>query len=259
MEQTHAAVSMPAHPGATVLVTGVNHGETNAPAAAKPIDKTGLSESQTSSAHWLDKNGPEIAKGSSNPFLLRAYREHVQHVFGDGPAPAGVPQSPESSEAALEQQGVQVVQGGDMPELAAAFVPIAEQDTGPLINRAVIVGNVPRETAAEAAQFCLDAQLPRGVSEGIMDRIGKHASYGYGPGTEALTPDDVATLSTECARALGGEDKAAAEVTLARKYLHSVGGDKLLDYVDQKAGSLAFDPRLVLQLSMLARAKGLDK
>lgn len=258
MEQTHA-VSMPAHPGSTVLVTDVNHGAANAPAPAKPIDKTGLSESQANSAQWLDSRGPEIAKGSSNPFLLREYREHVQHVFGDGPAPAGVPQSAESSEAALKQQGVQVVQDGDMPELAAAFAPIAEQDTGPLINRAVIVGNVPRETATEAAQFCLDAQLPRGVSEGIMDRIGKHASYGYGPGAEALTPADVATLSTECARALGSEEKAAAEVTLARKYLHSVGGDKLLQYVDQKAGSLAFDPRLILQLSMMARARGLDK
>lgn len=256
MEST-PAVSVPGLPGVTVLEAGVNDGAAKAPAQLHRTDTAGMSETQAAAARWSDSHSAEIAAGTSNFFLLKQYREATQHAFGNAPAPSWLQQS-EAAAVALAEAGARVVKDGDMPGLAAAFEPITEKDTSQLINRAVVVSSLPREMATEAAQFCIDAKLPPAVADAVMDRLGKHAGMGHGPGTEALTPADVETLSFECARMLGGQEKAAAEVSLARAYLHSVGGDKLLDYVDQKAGSLGFDPRLILQLSMMARARGLD-
>lgn len=256
MIESTPAVSMPGFAG-TVIETGINDGP--APVAAPSSYRVGpadLAGSKAEAARYAESVAPEIAAGTSNAFLLKQYREATQHAFGSAPAPSWLQQT-EAAATALTELGAKAV-NSDMPELAAAFQPITEQDTARLINRAVVTTSLPREMAAEAAQFCVDAKLPQVVSEAVLDRLGKHASMGHGPGTEALTPADVETLSFECARVLGGQEKAEAEVNLARKYLHSVGGDKLLEYVDQKAGSLGFDPRLILQLSMMARVRGLD-
>jgi hypothetical protein len=228
-----------------------------APAPVHQTDTAGMSESQAEAAAWVDSHSAEIP-GTSNAFLLKQYREATQHAFGNAPAPSWLQQS-EAAATALAEAGAKTVNESDMPGLAAEFEPMGEQHVDRLINRAVVTTSLPREMATEAAQFCLDAKLPQVVSEAVLDRLGKHNSHGHGPGTEALTPADVETLSFECARMLGGAEKAAAEVTLARKYLHSVGGDALLATVDQRAGSLGYDPRLILQLSMIARARGLDK
>jgi hypothetical protein len=253
-EQSVVAVGMPA--GAEVYETGINGGAAKTPAPVHQTDTAGMSATQAEAAAWVDSHRAEIP-GTSNAFLLKQYREATQHAFGSAPAPSWLQQS-EDAATELNDLGAKAV-NSDMPELAAAFQPITEQDTTQLINRAVITTSVPREVAAEVVAFAKDAQLPRGVTEGILDRLGKHAQDGFGLDAEPLTQQDVQTLATECARMLGGDEKAQAEVTLARTYLRSVGGDALLATVDQRAGSLGFDPRLILQLSMMARARGLDK
>lgn len=200
-----------------------------------------------------------LRRQASDPALGRAEREQVmqkisqlqRHTFMGEAAPAWYGEHKPDPKLT----DMRPVSDSDLG-MEKHFVPIVEGDMAALVTRAVIVGQVGRGMATEAAQFCRGAQLPKVVSEAIVDRLAKHVSEGWGPGSE-LSDADRADLASECIRAFGSEEKALAESTLARKYLHSVGGDALLANVDKRAGSLGYDPRVILQLSMMARARGL--
>lgn len=256
MEQHN--VSVPGFSG-TVIESGINGPA--APAQSGPpayvSDTTGMGKSQIAAMQFVDAARADLARDPNNVWLAKQNRQALGHALHGEAAPAWLPKS-EAASAEAEKLGARVVNEGDIPELEASFAPITEQDTGRLITRAVVVSNVPREVATEAVQFCMDAQLPRAVSEAVLDRLGKHATFGHGLDSE-LSQEDAQTLQLDCARRLGGDEKAEAAASLARKYLHSVGGDALLANVDKRAGSLAFDPGLILQLAMMARVRGLDK
>jgi hypothetical protein len=247
-------VSAPGLPGATVIETSAQ------PAPSSPArvsDTTGMSESQAAAMRFVDANRAEAARdlGNVGPGSLNArINSALAHALHGEPAPSWLPKT-EAAQAEAATQSERAVQEGDIPELAAGLAPMTEQDAAQLVTRGTIVSALPREIASEVVSFGREAQLPRGTVEAILDRLGAHADRGGGLGE--VSPEDAPALAERCARLLGGQEKAEREITLARKYLHSVGGDKLLAQVDKRAGSLGFAPDLILQLSYLARVKGL--
>ena len=138
-----------------------------------------------------------------------------------------------------------------------ALEPMTQTDFDKLVTRGVVAGQLDRAVATTAADFCRNAQLPGTVANVVMDRAGKHAAEGFGYGVK-LSDADIQELTDGAIKAFGSIEKAEAETNLARKYLESVGGKKVLDFIDgDGAGSLGFDPRIILQLSYLARVKGI--
>lgn len=216
-------------------------------------DTTGMSESQTAALAFVDANRA-AAMRADDPFLQRKVNQALAHAFGGGPAPEFLAQR-EQARADAAKNDQRPVGEGDAVSVGAELDAITESDLQGIASRGVVSGQLPPDIAQEAASFCLAAQLPKIVSNVVVDRLAKHVRDGWGPGE--MSDAELAELHEECVRAFGGEDKATAEAELARKYLHSAGGDALLAQADKIGGSLMYDPRVILQLSYLARAKGL--
>ena len=202
---------------------------------------------------YVDANRAAAARDFDNLQLHDSLRAALDHALRDGPVPAFLQSADAKAEAA--NAGARVIDERDIPGLEKHFTPIAQRDVEGLVTRAVVVGQVERKLAHEVANFCLAAQLPQFVSEAVIDRFAKHTNEGWGLGK--LSEADTQELAFECAHAFGSAEKAYAEIELGRKYLEKVGGKTLLEYFDTNAGSLAADPKLILQLSMMARARGI--
>lgn len=228
----------------------------NAPApqpVITPTDTTGMTPSQAEAMRYVDSVKPEILKGTSNAQLLARNTEALAHVFHNGPAPAWLQEPSGAAKAEAARQ----VDPDSVSGLHAAFTPMQASDVDGLVQHAVVATSLPREHAERAAGFALEAQLPAGVAKGLIDRLAHHRQHGGGLDAAPLDAAEQEDLRQEAVRSLGGPEKAANEVRLARAYLESVGGAKLLAQVDNKAGSIGFDPRVILALSMLARSRGL--
>jgi hypothetical protein len=239
--------------GPTVIETGVNDGVAK-PAPQYVSDTAGMSASQSAALQFVDANRAEVMK-ASNPFLQRKYNQALAHAFEGAAAPEWIAANEQARADAAKNDHRPIAEGINDVQMGAELDPIQAGDVEKLVNRGVVQGQLPREVATEAAQMCLTAQLPPVVANALMDRLSRHAAEGYGLGT--LSKEDQQELVEECAKLYGGYEKAQAEATLARKYLHSVGGQKMLDFVDKRGGSLAFDPRVINQLTYMARLKGL--
>jgi len=223
-----------------------------AAAPAYVSDVTGMTESQTAAMRFVDETRSELARNLDNLPLREKHREALNHAIHNGPTPGWlVPKSPEQVEAESRSIDPDSIGG-----LQAAFAPMQASDVEGLVQHAVVTSQLPRPQAQTVADFALKAQMPAGLAKQLVDRAAKHHAGGWldGPISEAESRE----LAEESARLMGGTEKAAAEIALARRYLEHVGGQTLLDWIDKGAGSLAFDVPTIRSLATLARARGIS-
>lgn len=222
-------------------------------AAAYQSDASGMSASQAAALKFVDAHRAQAVKGD-NLALTKQINQALAHAFSGGPAPDFLAQrdAARADAAAADQTPIT----GDELNLTEGFEPMHESGAERLITRAVVKG-LPREQANAVADFALSAKLPQVVAEILADRFAHHHGLGWGAGE--LSADDAAELAGECVQAFGSVERAEAEAALAEEYLAHIGGAALVAKVEKEFGSLLFDPKVILQFAMMARARGLAK
>ncbi len=247
------AVSAPAHPGATVIESST---QSRPVPMVTPTDTTGMGETQTRAMRWVD----EVAKpamlrgGDSNPWLLAKNREALDHVFHGAPEPAWLREGEPRSTEQIIAEG-RIADQATPPELAAAWAPMAAHEVGHLEAAAKVHGVPPRD-AVSLAKFCLEAQLPEGMSHSIMKRVGAHISE---RGNPTLSESEHAEFREAAVELFGSEAKYIETSTRAIAYLKSLP-PSVGDFVGRLADtSIVYDPHILNTLASMATARGIAK
>lgn len=254
MEQSTPAVAMPGMPaGATIIETST---QPQAPAAEGPpafVSSTeGMSASQAAAMAFVDANRAAAVRdlGNAGPGSLNSrINAALAHALHDGPAPTWL----KVENATADTGAPRIVPDGELPGMAAVYEPMQEAEAGHLRASAGIYG-VPPADADALTNFCITAKIPATLADGIARRAAHHLqTRGC---SEPMTAEEAADLHHETARVLGGQEKYEVLNAKARAYIESMGPEAVR-FVDEKAGSLIFDPRILIALAGLADARGI--
>lgn len=251
MEQT-AAVSMPGHPGATVIVTGVNDGAAaNTPVADGPpafVSPTeGMSESQAAAMRWVDANRATLAKDPNNAWLQRQYRQAVQHALHGAPPPDWLPV--EAGDAA--KPAAAPAEGKTDADAESGFARVADamdpQELAHYRNAGVNLGLHPAVSdtmATLAAEF----KIPRAVANDLQTVAVQH--FGGPDALDSIPVLDDAGLMDMQAKAVAkyGEAEITELSVKARQVLADKGLLQKFDDLGLTKSSLAFDRRALRAL-----------
>lgn len=134
---------------------------------------------------------------------------------------------------------------------ADAAKPVTAQELEQVTNLGKLLGLNPEQVNA-VGKFAQIAELGRGAADQVVRRVAHHAALGAL--VEPLSEADRASLHEESVRRFGSVEKYEAQNSLARAFIEHIG---FADWVDQHAGSLQFDPALIMALAYRARLLGL--
>jgi len=254
MEQTPAAVSMPAHPGATVIVSGVNDGATKVPATDGPpafVSPTdGMTESQAAAMRWVDANRATLAKDPNNPWLQRQYRQAVQHALHGAPPPDWLPVEASQDAGAAKPDAAPAVASKAEPD-ASGFAHVADvmdpQELAHYRNAGVNLGLHPT-VSDTMATLAADFQIPRAVANDLQTVAVQH--FGGPDALDSIPVLDDAGLAEMQAAAVEkyGEDVISELSIKARQVLADKGLLQKFDDLGLTRSSLAFDRRALRAL-----------
>lgn len=195
----------------------------------------------------------ELRKDASNPSLSHNDRDAImqkmselsKHAFLGEKMPAWYQAKPDAKDTSTEAYD------GLAEELAKASEPMTDAQHEQIIREGMVQG-CDRVTATLAADFAQKAGLNNVTATVIAKRAAHHDTSGWGIGQ--LTEQESIELAHECARRFGSNEKALEQIGLAEAYLKHMN---LLDWAEKHAGSLAYDPHIILMLAYKARVLGL--